>query len=90
IDQAYPLQGRLHVDGGVAKINIGTDVGVKAGLTFDLLMEKEDKALGNTVTATGGIGSGESEVVVQDFPLDQLPSTPETAWYVRERMAAGS
>ncbi|MBI2433434.1 MAG: protein kinase [Candidatus Hydrogenedentes bacterium] len=85
VPRKYPLQGRLYADRGVPKIDIGAYVGVKENLSFDVFMQENEPALGNLVTTTGNIGSGVTEVRIEDIPADQLPGSPETGWYVRER-----
>jgi len=86
IRESYPIQGRLYRKEGVAEINIGSEVGLRPGMTFDVLLDPEIPVLSDvTAKTTERVSTTYSRVNVQGLDSDDIPEATEDAWYVRIR-----
>ncbi|MBI2434289.1 MAG: protein kinase [Candidatus Hydrogenedentes bacterium] len=84
----YPLQARLHQRENAAYINIGTQCGLEKSMVFDVLADPALPPLeGATATVTEGLGADSARVEIVGLALQDLPTEPGSAWYVKQRTA---
>ena len=78
----YPLQGILNVGPDGPEINLGTRVGVREGMKFAVLAERDPNAVlpDLFVVARGGVREERASVRLEGFDSDSVP--PE-GWFVQ-------
>lgn len=86
---SYPLQARLYLDNGVPAINLGTNTGVQTGMRFDIRPDPEGAPVdAMMIVVRGAPGTSKSTVTLEGLALENVPKSPEAAWYVRQIEAA--
>ena len=85
IARTYPLQGRLFLEDGQLVLNLGTEVGLRAGERFDVRADPADPPLDGVVALVQGApGPSKSVAQLEGMNPGEVPTTVESAWYVRQ------
>ncbi|HOZ49845.1 MAG TPA: protein kinase [Candidatus Hydrogenedentes bacterium] len=79
----YPIQARLYANNGQPELNLGSDLGVKPGMKFQVFPEMGSfPSPGVEVTVTDALLPSIARVNVTGVEADTIPTTPDAAWFV--------
>lgn len=74
--RAYPVRGKLTPKGAEIELNVGADVGVKAGMRFKVIPSEGARALdGVEAVASGKIEAASAVVALSGAPASSIPAT---------------
>ena len=87
----FPLQGRLYLGEKGPETNIGAEVGVTPGMTFQILSDKDAPPIGGAqASVQGDPGASTARLVLTGVDTTKLGKTHEGGWYIREKIQAAS
>ncbi len=84
--QAYPVRGRVYQGANGPEINIGTKSGVTPGMKLEVLADPEAPPMKEALATVTLPGGSTSAVTLAGIEPARLGATPETGWYVQERI----
>jgi tetratricopeptide (TPR) repeat protein/RIO-like serine/threonine protein kinase len=79
IDSAYPLRGRVHADAGGPILNLGTELGLREGMVFEVVPEAPG-APAQRLRVSRVLGERQSSVSTLE---GTMPEVPDTGWRVQ-------
>jgi tetratricopeptide (TPR) repeat protein/tRNA A-37 threonylcarbamoyl transferase component Bud32 len=86
ISRQFPIQGRLYLSDNGPETNIGADVGVAQGMTFQILSDRDAPPIGDaTASVQGSPGANLARLVVTGIDIAKLGKNPEQGWYIRQK-----
>jgi hypothetical protein len=87
VREFYPVQGRLYAGTDGPEINVGATVGVRPGMTFEILGDIDAPPIpGAMASLQDTPGSATSRVTVTGVDMANLSTAPESGWFVRQQL----
>jgi len=85
-ERAFPLQARLYGAQAGPEINIGSAVGLRPGMVFDILYDAGAEAIPEaSAVVADGVRGGMAPVLLNGINQDELPTQVNEGLYVRIR-----
>ena len=86
ISRQFPVQGRLYLSDNGPETNIGAEVGVAQGMTFQILSDRDAPPIGDaTASVQGSPGANLARLAVTGIDIAKLGKNPEQGWYIRQK-----
>ena len=86
ISRQFPIRGRLYLGDNGPETNIGADVGVAQGMTFQILSDRDAPPIGDaTALVQGSPGANLARLAVTGVDIAKLGKNPEQGWYIRQK-----
>jgi tetratricopeptide (TPR) repeat protein len=86
MSRQFPIRGRLYLGDNGPETNIGADVGVAQGMTFQILSDRDAPPIGDaTASVQGSPGANSARLAVTGIDIAKLGKNPEQGWYIRQK-----
>ena len=86
ISSQFPIRGRLYLSDNGPETNIGAEVGVTQGMTFEILSDRDAPPIGDaTALVQGSPGANLARLAVTGVDIAKLGKNPEQGWYIRQK-----